>query len=666
MTEKIVNQSTDPAKGTVENNAVDLDIGALGAGSGSSIGEGIILTAAHNFPSSGRIKATLREGLSNEGDTDTIRSDDMHDIGNYGSSSVSGIKYDFGVITSDIENAPTASMIVFQNSEDMKGAVNTAGYPLKQTPSLNFEQLDGRPLDGENLVSSEGYLEAGSTDTSTRYGTTFLETRKDTTATSNDGLGVVGGHSGSGVQLDYQLASSDARLQHLNINDRLAGTVTYGSLNTAGNLSLDAAGRGGSFTPITPRLYNSEKTTTDPNSVDGIGVLAEKAARSNSDEERYEAREQEVKGAGNRWNRAAKDAARDDIANNPLDDREVADRFADNVMVSNQQGVNGSSSTFDGSVFNEVNYANQNVNMNLDMKGGYDTADYFVVGAGKGLTVEIGAEEITVQKSYTTEEQIQRDVVTDGVITQQTVTEIRSHSATDTWRNTEAVIGTGSDDNFVIKDLSGVEKLDGRDLPLKADGTAYAENDTLSLDPALGPVTWTFNKNDDGTIDRSSGSVSNGTDTVAFENMETVNTRDGDTVNGVVQGAAPEATPVPTLSPTQTSEVRTEEAIEMLAIDSKDLDAAYTGGERSPAHEAVSHPDAAAMFDNLQNNGVETIPAEITPDMTAEDRVGELLTAGHSATLEAGLDMPAQQRAAEIAEQQAAQTYEEDYSYGAA
>jgi len=655
MPERRVRDNETLNTNDVANNAVDLDSRSArysGGGSAVSIGDGVLLTAAHNFNLNGesvtRVEATLREGHDDEGDTKTARSGDIHNIGDW---SVAGNSEpsDFAVVTTDISNAPTASMIVFENPNDAAGKIESAGYPGQS------------PFNGEDMYKTEGTLSPNSLRTASAGD--FLITKKDSSPTSDDGMGAVRGQSGSGVQLDYELNSNDSRLKSVNLDDKLAGTMTYGSLDTNSDVSHDATKRGAGFTPITEKLYGR------------IGPLAETAARSNSNEERYEAKKQDVRSSGGRWNRAAKDTARDNIANNPLDDREIADRFADNVMIADQSVTNEAAakaisdgaplkSDFGGSIFNETNYANQNVNMNVDMQGGFDTADYFVVGAGKGLAVEIGADNITVQKSYTTEEQIQSGVVTDGVTTQQTVTEIKSHSAKDTWRNTEAVRGTGSDDIFLIKDLSGVEKLDGRDLPLKADGTAYAENDTLSLDPSMGPVIWTFNKKPDGTIDRSSGTVRNGTDSVAFDNMETVNTRDGDIVDGVMQGAAPEITPVPTPAPIKTGKVSTEEAIEMLAVDSQILEAAYTGGERSPAHAAIQHPDAATMFGNLYHNGVETIPAEITPEMTTEDRVSELLTAGHTATLEAGLDMPEQQRVAEMAQQQVYHSYEEDNSYG--
>lgn len=662
MPDGILRRNHPVAEGDIEKNAADLDViissTETGHGSAVSIGQGVYLTAGHNVVSGSgvitndRVTVTLNEGLNSSGSDFTFKeqSNRPHNLGgqdtnivntgNYGNSTVPlNQRDDLALVTTGDTTAPTFSMIVFENSDDLKGNVESAGYPAQGTSAT-----------GEQLYYTSGTI--GGDNQNTDYGYDVAVTPPNNGTTK--GLAGERGQSGSGVSLDYELTSNDSRMDTLNLDNKLTGVMVHGSLRAGQNVDHSATHRGAGVQLITPDNYGD------------IGSQAEVAVQRNYINESVINARANAKSAGNRLNRAQRTAVAQNAENNPLDAEGVADRFADNVMVSNQQGVDGSSSTFDGSIFNETNYANQNVNTDYDMKGGYDTADYFVVGAGKGITVEIGRDDITVQKSYTTEEQIQKDVVTDGVTTQQTVTEIKSHSATDTWENTEAVIGTGSDDSFIINDLSGVEKLDGRDLPPKADGTDYAENDSLSLGEDVGPVTWEFDKNADGSIDRENGWVSNGTNRVRFENMETVNTRDGDTVDGAVQGAAPEITPIPTPTPLKTGEVRTEEAIEMLASDSKLLEAAYTGGERSPVHEAIQHPDAAAMFDNLYNNGVETIPANITPDMATEDRVSELLTAGHNATLQAGIDMPAQQRASQMAEQQATQSYEEDFSYGAA
>jgi len=87
-------------------------------------------------------------------------------------------------------------------------------------------------------------------------------------------------------------------------------------------------------------------------------------------------------------------------------------------------------------------------------------------------------------------------------------------------------------------------------LPTKADGTAYAENDSLSLGESVGPVRWEFDKLENGELDRENGWVNDGTNRIRFENMETVNTRDGDIVDGVVQTSAQDA--IPAASPIST------------------------------------------------------------------------------------------------------------------
>jgi len=105
-----------------------------------------------------------------------------------------------------------------------------------------------------------------------------------------------------------------------------------------------------------------------------------------------------------------------------------------------------------------------------------------------------------------------------------------------------------------------------------------------------------------------------------------------------------------------------EDAIGMLAADQKTLNASIRG-ETSSVLDVLNHPDAALMFQNLQSRGVNTLTAEITPDMSTEDRVRELLVAGHEATQEAGIPMPEEQRELEAMHARN-NSYEDDYSLG--
>jgi len=123
-----------------------------------------------------------------------------------------------------------------------------------------------------------------------------------------------------------------------------------------------------------------------------------------------------------------------------------------------------------------------------------------------------------------------------------------------------------------------------------------------------------------------------------------------------IQRASLSETAVPTSSGT----IHLEDAIDMLAADQKTLNVSSTG-EASPIQDALNHPDAAQMFQNLHTHGVETLTAEITPDMSTEDRVSELLLAGQEATQQAGIPMPEEQRELE-ATQELNNTYEDDYS----
>ena len=99
-----------------------------------------------------------------------------------------------------------------------------------------------------------------------------------------------------------------------------------------------------------------------------------------------------------------------------------------------------------------------------------------------------------------------------------------------------------------------------------------------------------------------------------------------------------------TALPTDSGTVSLEDAIAMLAADQKTLNTSSTGEQASSVQDALNHPDAAQMFQNLQTHGVKTLTAEVAPDMSPEDRVSELLLAGQEATQEAGIPMPEEQR----------------------
>ena len=107
-----------------------------------------------------------------------------------------------------------------------------------------------------------------------------------------------------------------------------------------------------------------------------------------------------------------------------------------------------------------------------------------------------------------------------------------------------------------------------------------------------------------------------------------------------IQQASVSETEMPTASGT----VYLEDAIAMLATDQKTLNVSSTCEQASPIQDALNHPDAAQMFQNLQTHGVKTLTAEITPDMSPEVRASGLLLAGQKATKDAGIPMPSEQR----------------------
>jgi len=124
--------------------------------------------------------------------------------------------------------------------------------------------------------------------------------------------------------------------------------------------------------------------------------------------------------------------------------------------------------------------------------------------------------------------------------------------------------------------------------------------------------------------------------------------------NSVIQKAS--------LSTTGSGTVYLEDAIGMLAADQKTLNEPTASERTLPIRDALNHPDAAQMFQNLQTHGIKTLTAEITPDMSSEDRVRELLLAGKEATQQVGIPMPSEQRELEAA-QELNNSYEDGYSY---
>jgi len=272
MPEKAIDRRDPISNDSIENNAVDIDVtrgGNTYQGSAVSIGDGIMLTAAHNYihRNSGQVASsidvTLRKGHDKEGGNDTIRRSDMHNIGDYGLNNLSPEKTDFAVLTTDIKNTPTASMIVFENSNDATGDIVSAGYP------------GDPPFSGNRMHRTEGHLSENSVKPSNSMD--YLRTDKDSSLTSDDGMGAVGGQSGSGVKLDYKLNSDDARLGVLDLDNKLAGTMTYGSIDINGDLSHDATKKGAGFTPITERLYGE------------IDQIAEQVGTENHKKETYRA-----------------------------------------------------------------------------------------------------------------------------------------------------------------------------------------------------------------------------------------------------------------------------------------------------------------------------------------------------------------------------------------
>jgi len=663
MTERTI-LPTDPiAPEDIENRAADIDLmnGTTWAGSGSAVsfGEGVYLSNAHNFLSANGTGGTTNnaqtytitlgegQGPGRDAGDQTITNADVTNIGNY-IGSVSGVtpipiipatgRQDMVAFSTPGVDGPNSSAIVYENQEDMAGHLRSAGYP----GGAASDPITGTAYNHETLMVTDGPLSSTPINVTPTYQTDHIRADADSTSwtptifnplgtTTTEGLAVVPGQSGSGVDIAMDLQSDDSRLDAIPMQDQLMGVATYASHDSTGAVSQNATGVGGGITPITPNAYQ------------GLAGVAGAAAQTN--------------------HQMASTAA--GTPHVSLTAQEVADKFDEQILMTDQQAVNGSTETgFNGTIFNETSYMNQNVNMTMDLGPGTDTADYYFLNTG--INAEINTLSIEVDKTYITHTPI---ITPFGV----SVIPVEN-DVTDKLSNTEHIVGTGSDDNFVINDLAGVESIDGRDLPPGMFGFAYTENDTLRLSDDIGPVEWGYKINDDGTIDKNIRTVSDGTNTVEFSGIETFTPRDGDTVDGVVQGAATEfPLEIPPVSDelegaSLPNEISLHDAVSTLMRDYEAIENAYDGGVKSPVHEALSHPSVPVMFENLYTHGVETIEADISPELSPNQRASNILVGGGEATREAGLSLPEEQH--EVESSLTHQTvspepiYEDDHSYG--
>ncbi|MEP1231671.1 MAG: hypothetical protein ABJG88_13445 [Litorimonas sp.] len=633
MTERPIPSFEKLDSDSIENRAADIDYNVPGwskSGSAVSFGEGVYLSNGHNFISNGssattNYTVTLREGHSTDAGDQTITNANVTNIGNY-IGPVTGVsptpvapatgRQDMVAFTVPGVDGPNSSAIVFENQKDMAGHVRSAGYP----GSGAVNPVTGVAYNNETLMVTDGPLSSSSMETAPAYQTDFVRADADSTSwsptllnplktTTTEGLAAVGGQSGSGVDIAMDLKSDDNRLEGVELNNQLSGLVTYASNSPGVSQTHSPTSNGAGITPITPNAYQ------------GLANVAEAAVQTN--------------------NQMALKAAGTPVA--ALSDQQVADKFDTQILMTDQQAVNGSTETdFNGTMLNEVSYMNQNVNMTMDMGAGTDTADYYFLD--KGINVEINTLSIDVDKTYTA-------ITPINIGSFITVVPV-SNTATDKLTNTENIVGTGSSDKFLVNDLAGVQSIDGRDLPPGMFGFAYTENDTLTLGDTVGPVAWAFNKNDDGSIDRTSGTVSDGTNSFEFSGIENVTTRDGDTVNGVVQGEAVKSINEAPLVPEQAkskstssvNEASLDQTIESLGTtppfipfkqvvkqfaDDRELLRVSDPEAALSVTQAANHPEAEATLVRLDNAGIERFPSEAIEGDTAEVRVGNILTNAH-------------------------------------
>lgn len=105
-------------------------------------------------------------------------------------------------------------------------------------------------------------------------------------------------------------------------------------------------------------------------------------------------------------------------------------------------------------------------------------------------------------------------------------------------------------------------------------------------------------------------------------------------------------------------------AAETLAADARTLDAAHADGSISPAFETLSDPEFRQVFKALADNDIDTIDANISPDMDIDTRVEAIAEASRGAAREAGIEVETPDRAAHHGAGGEPATAEDDYSYG--
>ena len=287
---------------------------------------------------------------------------------------------------------------------------------------------------------------------------------------------------------------------------------------------------------------------------------------------------------------------------------------------------------------------------------GFDTVNYTTLPAGfaspdalqadavfdgtarDGVLITISGDDVSVNKGQENSVRLGEDV--------------------DQLHNIDAITGSTRDDLTEVNALSGDRAIDGAGGTdtLRIDGLAEG----VEVTNTVGPVT--FNG---VTYD---GVISDGTNNLYYTDYENIIVEQPE-VAGAVMDANDFPPVIPPVdasldgAPTGSRTISLEDAIGMLAADQKALNASNTGEQASHIQDALNHSDAAQMFQNLHTHGVKTLTADITSDMSAEDRAREILVAGQEATQEAGISMPSEQRDIEVT-QALNNSYEDDYSHG--
>jgi len=294
----------------------------------------------------------------------------------------------------------------------------------------------------------------------------------------------------------------------------------------------------------------------------------------------------------------------------------------------------GGNKVFDGGTGTDfVNYRPENGIASSDIA----SMNTSIGGPSLAYTSAINRQDIEIN---VVDDQTMMSIEKTGLETHMFSFQISEVRSTDTTHNVEGYLGSDVTDVVNLNGTTHDLYLDGGNdedtfrarLPEGVEADAIFDNSS-----GLIPENHEF-----GNLPYDSRLMLENGETVYIINFENVDV--GRVEEGIIVQANTENGALPDISITNPdvldsatdadletalpSGVSLEAAVDMLSKDAEVLNnIANPTDWQSTVRDAVNHPDAAQMYQNLHAGGVETVPAHITPDMDAETRTPELLTA---------------------------------------